>query len=66
MKTYVHFICNNIDRFRYPVYSSIKVTKWLEDNPSHSSLSMSVFDCWPKASGDLMPMDSVFSRQFDE
>jgi hypothetical protein len=63
-KLHVHFICNNSYRFRYPVYDSLKVTKWLGDNPR-----MSVLDSWPPASGDLMPMDSVFSKiltKFDE
>ncbi|KZS03786.1 Uncharacterized protein APZ42_033405 [Daphnia magna] len=49
---------------KYPVYSSLKVTKWIGDNPR-----MSVLDSWPPASGDLMPIDSVFSEiltDFDE
>ncbi|XP_046460452.1 uncharacterized protein LOC124207171 [Daphnia pulex] len=49
---------------KYPVYSSLKVTKWLGENPR-----MSVLDSWPPASGDLMPMDAVFSKiltEFDE
>jgi hypothetical protein len=40
------------------------VTKRLGDSPR-----MCVFDSWPPANGDLMPMDSVFSEiliEFDE
>lgn len=60
----IHLICSNFYRFRYPVYNSLKMNKWLGDDPR-----MSVFNSWPPASGDLMPIDSAFSeivKEFDE
>ncbi|KZS21189.1 Uncharacterized protein APZ42_011942 [Daphnia magna] len=49
---------------KYPVYNSLKMNKWLGDDPR-----MSFFNSWPPASGDLMPIDSAFSeivKEFDE
>jgi hypothetical protein len=40
------------------------VEKWLRDNKK-----ISVFDSWPPASGDLMPMDAIFSdilKEFED
>ncbi|KAK4024451.1 hypothetical protein OUZ56_009874 [Daphnia magna] len=46
---------------KYPVHHSLKVKKWLGDN-----IKMSVFYSWPPASGDLMPMDAVFTDILNE
>jgi hypothetical protein len=35
----------------------VKVNKWLAGD----NIKMSVFDSWPPASGDLLPIDTVFA-----
>lgn len=49
---------------RYPVHNSTKVKSWLAGQQR-----MSVFSYWPPASGDLMPIETVFLdilKEFDE
>lgn len=50
--------------FRYQVHTSAKVNSWIETQPR-----MSVFSSWPPASGDLMPIESVWVdilKEFNE
>ncbi|XP_032781640.1 uncharacterized protein LOC116919731 [Daphnia magna] len=49
---------------KYPVHNSTKVKSWLAGQQR-----MSVFSYWPPASGDLMPIETVFLdilKEFDE
>ncbi len=40
----------------FPVHNAAAVKTWMKENDFH------LFPSWPKKSGDLMPLNSVFSR----